>query len=235
MTDRGYWTEDSGQARWRGVARRWRSWRGVVLRLRSPRRVAVVGAAVVVVLVTAVLVGLRVARSGHDEAGVSDPAVAAALAFAAATTTTDPDARSRAIGRWVVPHRVPEFVEAFDETFGERERRQGSVTAAPRGYRVVERSSTVAVVLVWSEVTTAAGTVGGEISGYGVIAEAGRWWVFSYEGTAYDVPEGDPRLGDFTDVATVTAGTSAAGPREAPRARDSAPRAPAPPPPAAPR
>ncbi len=172
--------------------------------VRRPWVVGIV-AALALALVAAGLVAIRRPAERNLDAA-AQPGIVVAANFAEKVTTTDADARARAIGRWVVPHRVTEFVSAFDKNFADSERPGRRVSATPRRFRVVETSPTVAEVLIWSEVRwtdggAEAGAPSWEISAFGVILQAGRWWVFSYDGTKYGVPPGDERLEGFAELA----------------------------------
>lgn len=163
----------------------------------------VVAAVVVVALLAVGLVVATVARRDPPPPkGPAELGTNAAASFIAEVTTTDPGARARAIGRWVVARRVPEFVAAYDRTFAARQRAGVGVAAEPRGYRIAEQGPGVMEVLVWSRVSqTGSRTAESwEISGVGVMAVPGGWQVFSYDGTVYGVRPGDRRLEGFTEL-----------------------------------
>ncbi len=164
--------------------------------------------AVVVLLVVAVLVILLVLPPGGiggsgdgaaPEAGVG-PAVATATIFADTVSGEGVDGRAAAIGRWVLPSRIPEFVRAFDQNAAADDAAGATRPAAARAYKVVEEGPGVAVVLVWTQPEDGGPDARGEISGYGVMEQGGRWWVFSYEGTLAGVSPGDAELDEFESV-----------------------------------
>lgn len=161
------------------------------------RRLLVTSALAVAALVAGLVTVVLARRPDPPTAAPAD--VRAAAGFAVDVTTTDRAARARAIGRWVVPHRVGDFLAAFDDAHADPQRPGQRVVAVARGYKVAERRDASAVVLVWTEVTST-GTVTAttwDVSAFGVVDRAGRWWVYSYEGTKHDVPPDDPRLQGF--------------------------------------
>lgn len=178
------------------------------VRVLPPRAgLAVVAALMAAGLVLSALVALE--RTGPDTSVPSvavDEPVALAVAFVAGVVTPDTDRRARTIGALVVPRRVTEFVTVLDREIASRTATGARIAATPRGFKVVESSRAIRVVLVWTQVLrTDDGPVSGpdeswEVWGIGLMLRGARWEIFSYEGYEAGVPPGDPRLDGFSEL-----------------------------------
>lgn len=170
--------------------------------------VALVAAAVVLALVVVGLVVLPSDGSSQPSRREVDDrlTVALAAAFVAGVVTADRDSRARTIGEFVIPQRVPEFVEVLDDTVGPMAQRGRRVAAVPRAAKVAEASGDVRVVLVLAQVTTQKdGPVDRQdgdwqVWGVGLARFGTGWRVFSYEGMREGVEPGDPRLDGFVEL-----------------------------------
>lgn len=167
-----------------------------------PRRL---GAGLAVLLVGATtLVAISVRSTPEPVADRSVPVpVRTAVTFAVESVVPDAERRTAAIRRWVLPGRAGSFVDAYEQFGQDSAARWRRVQVTPIAYRIVEQRDEDTTVLVYSSVrrTAVSGSAGPqtwELSGYGVIENSDRWWVYAYFGTETDYAPNDDALRSFT-------------------------------------
>jgi hypothetical protein len=103
----------------------------------------------------------------------------------------------------VLPSRAVAFLAELDRQAAAADRWR-SVAVSPVAYRLDDAGPDDARVLVLSRVARVAddGTTSSswEVSGYGVIRQWERWWVFSYAGTTREYSPDDPALDGFVNL-----------------------------------
>jgi hypothetical protein len=164
--------------------------------------------ALVAIALPVMVVGARspeLAPVAPGEPPTLPPAIRVALDLEGEGRYTDAATRTAAVRDMVLPSRAVAFLAELDRQAAAADRWR-SVAVSPVAYRVDDSGPDDARVLVLSRVVRVAddGTTSTswEVSGYGVIRQWERWWVFSYAGTSRDHEPDDDELADFVPVWT---------------------------------